>query len=344
MIFSEIESKILNRIQKDFPLTEDPFADMAKELSIEEEEFLTVAKKLKEDGVVRNISGIFNPKRLGYISNLIAFKVNNDNIENAASIISSHPGVSHNYQREHEYNIWFTLAADSESKLELTVKILAGKCGVSDYLILRNEKMLKIGLLLDIGNDSSSEENSNEGLFSAKNSNEVKLSEDEMATVRILQMDLPIEKNPFALLLEKSNNSIDIKTLMEDSLRFKNEGVLRRYSAVLRHTQAGYKANAMTVWKPGINDDMERVGKIFFDTRAISHLYLRTIYPGRWEYPLFAMIHAKTSEELESIISELSEKSGITDYQSLRSVKEFKKERVVYCSDKFNNWEKQAGL
>lgn len=111
---------------------------------------------------------------------------------------------------------------------------------------------------------------------------------------------------------------------------------MRRYAAVLRHRSAGFTANAMTAWKTGedFNDEA------FRECGAISHLYYRTIYPGRWEHPLFAMIHAKSKDELDGIIKDLSQKSGITDYLSLESIREFKKKRVTYFSDEFNEWKR----
>jgi len=111
---------------------------------------------------------------------------------------------------------------------------------------------------------------------------------------------------------------------------------MRRYAAVLKHRSAGYTSNAMTAWKTDDNTDMG----LFMKEKAISHLYYRTVYPGRWEHPLFAMIHAKSDEELNDILKRLSEKSGIKDYLSLSSLKEFKKKRVRYFSEEFKEWKR----
>ena len=111
---------------------------------------------------------------------------------------------------------------------------------------------------------------------------------------------------------------------------------MRRYAAVLRHRKAGYSANAMTAWKPNDSCNID----FFKESKHISHLYYRTIHPGRWEHPLFAMIHAKSDEELKSIIEELSAKSGIKDFLALSSIREFKKKRVRYFSEEFNEWKR----
>jgi len=344
MQLTDTEAKILNRIQKDFPLTADPFSDIARDLLMSEDDFLQAAQKLKSAGIVRNISGIFNAGRLGYFSCLVAFRVDDGNLDRAAAVINSHPGVSHNYQRKHRYNIWFTLAVDSQEKLEHTVKILADKAMTADYLILRNEKLLKIGLMLAIGKEQG---NDNPGAAEYGHAGEhtaYSLSSKEKESIRLLQMDLPLDKNPFASLIESSRSFIDLDSFIDDSQRFKREGIMRRYSAVLRHREAGYRSNAMTVWKPDAGADMEQIAEIFHKNRMISHLYLRTVYPGRWEYPLFAMIHVRTDDELNGIINNLALESGIHEYEVLPTVKEFKKERVVYFSTKFSEWERQAGL
>jgi DNA-binding Lrp family transcriptional regulator len=344
MNFTPVETKVLNRIQKDFPVVPDPLCVIAEELSIPEHDFLGALRDLKQREIVRNISGIFNADRLGYVTTLVAFSVEDRDIERAAMAINAHPGVSHNYQRDHHYNIWFTLAAESESRLEQTVKRLAEQASASDYIILRNEKLLKIGLMLSIGDEVHRGHGPSRGNGHGKSPVPRPLSEDERESVRILQKDLPLERNPFAILLETNNSAIGLDGLMTIFKRLKDDHILRRYAAVLRHREAGYTANAMTVWKPRVGSDIDRIARIFHDSHQISHLYLRTLHPGRWEYPLFAMIHARTDEALDGIIKDLSGKSGIDDYQVLRSLKEFKKERVVYYSPRFDEWEKKAGL
>jgi len=346
MLVTDKESKILNRIQRDFPLTADPFSEISDELSMREDDLLLTANKLKRDGIVRNISGIFNAGRLGYVSCLVAFRVDDANCERAAAVINEHPGVSHNYRREHGYNIWFTLAADSREKLERAVRILAERAGVSDYLVLWNEKLLKIGVMLAVGEDRD-RENENSSIQAeepAATGSGTHLSDAEKESIRLLQMDLPIVKGPFASLIASSSSWLDLDSFLNDWRRFKREGILRRYSAVLRHRKAGYGSNAMTVWKPDAGADMKPIAEIFNKNRMISHLYLRTVYPGRWEYPLFAMIHARSDDELNGIIDKLALESGMREYEVLPTVKEYKKERILYFSEKFKEWELQAGI
>jgi DNA-binding Lrp family transcriptional regulator len=269
--------------------------------------------------------------------------VEDKQVDNAARIINSHPGVSHNYLRDHSYNIWFTLAAEDEDKLTRTIEYLAKKVSAREHCILRNEKLYKIGLMLGIGNNKGeaggAKPNTGQGEGGAR-----KLTDEEKEAVRGLQCDLPLEKNPFKLLMELTTSPLTLDQFLSYGESLKSEGIMRRYSAVLRHQKAGYKANAMTVWKPINSEAADKAAGIFNEEPSISHLYLRTVLPGKWEYPLFSMIHGKDEKELESIIKRLSKVSGITDYMVLRSLKEFKKERVTYFSPEFNNWETKEGL
>jgi siroheme decarboxylase len=329
---SDPEKRILNRIQKDWLICEDPFKNISEELSIDEDYLIHVIDDFKQKNIIRDISAIFNTAGLGYESALIAFEVPYNYIDSAALIINEHSGVSHNYLRDHRYNIWFTLTVNRNITIEAEANILAERSKAKDFLILKNEKLIKINAVFHIGKSENTEE-------SIRDKNKIissfrELSKEEKKAVCILQTDLPLEKRPFKRLTEKLSLDIDEKTLVLTGEKFKLEGIIRRYSAVLKHTNTGYKANAMTAWKlKDYNDG--KIIQIFSSVLNISHLYLRSIYPGKWEHGLFAMIHAKSDEELTGIIKKLEKQSGIKDYLVLRSMKEFKKKRVKYFSEDF---------
>ena len=156
-------------------------------------------------------------------------------------------------------------------------------------------------------------------------------------SVLLLQQDLPLIKNPFRKLIEDNRIDIGISDFISNYSRLLETGVMRRYAAVLRHREAGFTSNAMTAWKTGPDFDPE----IFRDNKAITHLYLRTLFPGKWEYPLFAMIHARSGDELKSIVDDLAERSGIDDYLVLDSLREFKKSRGRYFSEEFKQWKRE---
>lgn len=334
MDFSREETLVLNRVQIGIPCASEPFHVIAEEIGLSEEEVIEIITRLKKNNIIRNISGIFNGKKLGYYLSLVAFEIPGERTDAAAEIISSHPGVSHNYLRNHRYNIWFTLAEENEDDFNRTVDILAAKAGAADYLVLKNEQLLKIGVFLNVSDNEDT--NDLTAPLSPEYASYLELDDTAKDAVLLLQQDLPVERVPFKKVAAKGKFINSEDQVLSYYLAFLESGIMRRYAAVLKHRSAGYTANAMTAWK---SDDMTNMD-IFINEKSISHLYLRTVYPGRWEHPLFAMIHAKSKHELEGIIKGLSEKSGITDYLALESLKEFKKKRVTYFSEEFKEWKR----
>jgi DNA-binding Lrp family transcriptional regulator len=146
-----MENELLYEMQNAFPMTERPFRSVAEKLDTTEDEILSMVQKLKDEKIIRQTSAIFDTKRLGYKSSLVAFKVAEENVEKAAELINAHPGVSHNYLRNHDYNIWFTMAVAPDSKLglEKTIEILKEQTSAEDAIILPTLKMFKISVKMD---------------------------------------------------------------------------------------------------------------------------------------------------------------------------------------------------
>ncbi len=334
MDFTAAENLLLQKLQKGIECSSEPYAELAGSTGLSEDEVIDTIKSLREKKVIRNISAIFDAKVLGYTMSLVAFQVKPEMVDHAAEIINSHPGVSHNYLRHHKYDIWFTLAEESPEDFSKSVETLARRCHSDDFLVMRNERLLKIGVFLDTGNSADSYDSSD--YMPGESKGPLQLSTDEIEAVRLLQMDLPAVKRPFAEIINSAGSSISEKDLLKHLNSFLERGIIRRYAAVLRHRNAGFSVNSMTAWKPSGDFNIEP----FSENRFVSHLYFRTIFPGRWEYPLFAMIHARSDDELNSIINELSQKSGIKDYISLVTLREFKKKRVTYFSKTFKEWKR----
>ncbi len=335
MNYTAEEKTLLTRVQRDIPLVPDPVSALARDTGLPVKRAADILARMKHEGVIRNISGIFNAASLGYVSSLVAFSLADADVDRAASLISSHPGVSHNYLRDHHYNLWFTLAVEGQGLFEKTVASLAAAARAREFLVLRNEKLFKLGVRFSLdgtGDDRASENGTAETAPSGG------LSPDEKEAVRLLQADLPLLERPFIRIIEERKGRLDEALLLATGNALKQRGVLRRYSAVLRHRKAGYRANAMTAWKPESVEQLERAAALMKNEPSVSHLYARTVYPGKWEYPLFAMVHASDENELSELVSRFSRETGIKDYLSLKSLKEYKKERVAYFSDRFNEW------
>ena len=138
------DSAILNRIQSDFPITARPFLTVANELGLTEEEVLERVARLKADGIIRRIGGNLVPGKLGFVSTLCAASVPADKIDDFAEIVNRYPGVTHNYQRDNTYNVWFTFIAPSMDEIEENLKQIARDSGVDDILNLPATKVFKI--------------------------------------------------------------------------------------------------------------------------------------------------------------------------------------------------------
>ena len=327
--YSEKESKVLNRVQQELPLVYMPWHQVAGDLGLTPDDVMDIVTKYRDEGIIRNIAGIFSAEKLGYDISLVAFCVPDEKVAKAAEIINAHPGVSHNYLRDHRYNIWFTLAVPPSTSLQNESARMADQAGAADHLLLRNERMMKLGVKLAVGDGEIPSENKSHK-DNPVNKGARNLNEREKEAVRLLQHDLPVDNRPFARLIGDNNTDMQEDELLDLANGLREDGIMRGFRAVLRHRNAGYTANAMTAWKLNAGTQMDEVQEVFGKEPSISHLYLRTVYPGRWEYPLFAMIHARSDDELTAIIHGLEERSGLHNYQVLRSLREFKKERVKY--------------
>lgn len=327
-----MQNELLYQMQNAFPLTQRPFKVLAEGLNGTENEVISLVQSLKEQKIIRQTSAIFDTKRLGYASSLVAFKVPEDHIGSASSLINAHPGVSHNYLRDHDYNMWFTLAVAPESKfgLEKTVQLLAEQAGVNDFIILPTLKMFKISVKMDTTGMRSKKEE----VKKAAHKN-LELTPQHIAVIKALQNDIQVTEEPFKDIVEQLG--IPYEAFFGLTKELIESGVMRRFATILNHRKAGFNANAMSVWVAPENQ-AETIGKEIASFSAVSHCYLRPSYSG-WPYNLFAMVHAKTQEECDMIIEEIAQETGLKEYGKLYSTVEFKKQRIVYFDDAFQAWE-----
>ncbi|MBU0720016.1 Lrp/AsnC family transcriptional regulator [bacterium] len=327
-----MKQEILSRIQKSFPLVAKPFESIALELGMSEGDVLRILQDEKDNNIIRQTSAIFDTKRLGYISSLVAFKIPQDGIDEAVAHINTHPGVSHNYERNHDFNIWFTIAVapDSLLGLEKSIEILASLTQAQSYIILPTLKLFKISVKLNTtGKDEKKEK------VKRVQHKEMELTPLHHAVIRRIQYDIDMVSEPFKQIID----DLDIDYAMFFSIleELQEAGIMRRFAAILNHRKAGFNANAMVVWDV---DELqgELVGEKAAAFSAVSHCYLRPKYDN-WPYNLFTMVHGKTTEETNSIIEEMAGEIGVDSYMPLYSSREFKKVRIEYFTPEFETWE-----
>ncbi len=319
-----LEERVVREAQEGIPIEREPFRVLAERLGCEESRVLTILSRLKETGLIRSISPIYDTRMLGYDSALVAFRVNPERLEDVALRVSLHPGVSHNYEREHPFNLWFTIAVASgeDSMLEKEVERLAEMDGVEDCVVLRTKKTFKIGVRLDPAQDARAKEK-----VERKSHSFVPLTEEEKEVVRITQLDMQICSRPFLIYAERLG--MEEEEVVEKLREFNHRGVLRRVAVILRHRKAGFVVNGMSVWNVP-PERVEEVGSFIASFRGVSHCYERTIDGNGWKYNVFAMIHGKKVEDVEGVVEEIKKETGINDCQLLYTRREFKKERIRY--------------
>ncbi len=145
-----VDKKILNIIQKDFPVVEEPFKAVAAKAGVSEDDALLRIKKLKEEGIIRRIGAVFDSKKMGYASTLCAARVPKEKLKQFVAVVNSYPGVTHNYRRSHEYNLWFTFIAADEETLKKSLGEIRDKTGVTDIISMTAAQTFKIDATFEL--------------------------------------------------------------------------------------------------------------------------------------------------------------------------------------------------
>jgi DNA-binding Lrp family transcriptional regulator len=145
-VMGKEDRMILNEIQKKFPITPRPYLSLARRLKLKEKDVMERVHKLKEVGIIRRIGASFSAKAVGFSSTLCAARVPPDKIEEFVSIVNTYPGVTHNYEREGEFNLWFTLIAPSRKRIKGILTEISRKTGVKEILDLPAAKTFKISV------------------------------------------------------------------------------------------------------------------------------------------------------------------------------------------------------
>jgi len=293
--------------------------------------------------MIRQISAIFDTQALGYDSSLVAAKVTPAQLVAAAEAINAHPGVSHNYQRDHAYNLWFTVAVPRGSRLGLsgTVEHLAAASGAAAMRLMPTLRLFKIGVKLDLAGAGGAGEQDDAveyGPADRAQAERYALDESDRRLVRVLQQDLALSRDPFDAWARQMG--VSVAELLASGRRLEQRRQMRRFAAVLRHRSAGFAANAMGVWAVA-DDRVEAVGRQLAGFKAVSHCYQRPTYDD-WPYNLFTMVHARTRADCEAELAAMAEATGVTWRAALYSVRQFKKTRVRYFTGEIEAWEAQG--
>lgn len=332
------DKSLMNLLQSEFALVPKPFDAIATQAELDSDEVKSRTQRLLDKRIIREITPIFDTRALGYSSMLVAAKVDADHPQRAAKVINSHPGVSHNYLRTHEFNIWFTLATPPDSKLGVqgTLDALTELTGAESVRQLPTLTLFKINMNLEMegGTDAlaASIEAAPPRELEAQPYDEV-----DIAVISALQGPMEVVDRPYDLAA--SEVGMSTAAFLEHLSGMVKRGILRRVAAILNHRRAGFSANGMGVWRVPEERIMD-VGAQMAAVRGISHCYQRPTYDD-WPYSVFTMAHGRSKEECDAILDRIATQQELhgSDRATLYSSTEYKKIRLRYFTEDYARWE-----
>lgn len=321
------DRELLAALQGEIPLVSTPFAFIGQALDMSEKEVIKRTERLRREGVVRQLGAQFEPRALGYRSSLVAARVAPERLDEAAAAINLHPGVTQNYRRNNNLNLWFTLFVSPHSRLGIdrTIEILGRIAGCDAVRPLPTLRLYK-----NSGADGESQSDPEQQIEA------LPLADEEIECVRLLQNDLPLQPRPFDVLARNAG-AASAEQLLATARALLQRGQIRRFCATVQPRKHGFTATAMAVW--AVPD--ERLGECatrLAQHRAVSHCYLRPSYED-WPYNVYTTVHARSVDECESVINDLAVDSGISQKQALFPTKEYKKIRLAFFAPEADEWE-----
>jgi DNA-binding Lrp family transcriptional regulator len=338
----EDDRRLMNLLQSRFALEPEPYGLIASESGLTLDEVKARTQRLVDERIIREITPIFDTRALGYSSMLVAAKVDSEHPQRAARIVNSHPGVSHNYLRTHDFNLWFTIATppDSELGVEGTLEVLQRLTGAESIRQLPTLVLFKINMNLEM-------EGGTEALAAEVDATPPRelerqpYDELDVAVIRALQGPMRVTARPYDAAAEQVGMTTEA---FLDHLRgMVDRRLLRRVAAILYHRRAGFSANGMGVWRVP-EDRVVATGRRMAAVRGISHCYQRPTYAD-WPYSVFTMAHGRSKEECDAILDSIADEHGLhgDDRAVLYSSTEYKKVRLRYFTEDYARWEAEHG-
>lgn len=322
---TNFQKQLCNLLQDGLTICRRPFAEIAKTLNCNEDSVLEQTRLLKETGIIRRFHAIINYRALGRTSSLIAAHVPDDSFEGVTNAVNDLEGVSHNYRRDHHYNMWFTLQMQTLSQIETLLAELSERFG-TEFHSLPVERAFKLDVRFDaerlvmrgITNGSADD-------IRRKIEEPVELNEIQKHVLSGLQKDLEFTAEPFEFLNAAESEDRDVRAVIQELV---NMGVIRRIAAVLNHRRIGFECNVLFVCEISL-DRIITAGRRLARTNSVSHCYQRKTFKD-WPYNLFAMMHGRDEAQIRHDIEELVEIEKIEKFELLKTVAELKKQPVRY--------------
>jgi len=325
-----LEQALLNDYQRDFPLQSNPYALIAKAHNTDPDTILQLLEKLKKTGLITRVGPVFRPNTIG-VSTLAAMKIPENRLEAVAKLINDYPEVNHNYEREHDFNLWFVVTASDQQHLESTLLNIEKLTGIAIMrLPLVREHHIDLGFKMPLhGKETSAVVRKH--LSSSPTVKHSTQPDDaiQQQLIVAIQSGLPLVERPYAEIAQKLD--IDEQEVMRRIEIMLTTGAIRRIGVVVRHHELGYRANAMVVWDIA-DEQVNEVGEQLSSVDCITLCYQRPRHRPHWPYNLFTMIHGKQRQSVEQRIEEIVQQYGLSDTPraTLFSLRRFKQRGACY--------------
>jgi len=337
----KIDHALLAEIQQRVPVDHRPFQLLGERLGMSEQECLTRLDRLKTGAIIRRLTGLFDPVALGYRMSLVAMRLPPQRLEEAAAVISRHPGVSRADRMNDPFNFWFTIALPPADSLERVVNILHALAQSEETLLLPTSRVYKLGVRQHPDGEAAWLEHDEEGLDALRRANpSVTLTGQDIRFIRLFQEDLPLLELPFEVWAEQGDCTED--ALFQWAKRAEHSGIMERFAALLAPASPGLAANAMIVWQVP-PDAVDAVGEAMARFRDVTHCYQRPIYSS-WPYALFTVIHAGSAAACTEAAKRIEENIGQFPHKHLFSAQAYKRAPITYFDPALTTWWEQVGL
>lgn len=326
----DLTEKLLNDFQRNFPLNPLPFKQIANALNTSTEVVIEKLKELQQRGAVSRVGPVFSPNTVG-VSTLAAMAVPAGKLEEVAEIINQYSQVNHNYEREHQFNLWFVVTADNQETLQQTLNNIQQRAGYKVLsLPLLKEYHIDLGFRMNLKDrkDIDHVDTTSTATSAPTLPVETQLASAE-DLIEIIQTGLPLVARPYQEIAERLGWSEQI--VIEKLQTMIDGGVIKRLGIVVRHHELGYRANAMVVWDVA-DDQIDQLGAKLGMQDCVTLCYQRPRMLPEWPYNLFCMVHGRDREDVLECIATMAEGLGLENvsHTVLFSGRRFKQRGAIY--------------
>jgi DNA-binding Lrp family transcriptional regulator len=312
------EKRLCNALQIGLPIVERPYVKIGKDLGVNEQTALKHTRELLKRGVIRRIGAVINWRAIGKASTLVTVCVPEKKLKKVVAAVNSLEGVSHNYLREHHYNLWFTLRADSQGEINAILTKLSKQFGL-EFHSLPVKRTFKLDVRFDARSDGRRLLSSQRTLNNEQRTSN--LNAIDKRIIEKLQDGLKVTARPYDFFDDEFENYdclLHIAGMIE-------EGIIYRIGAVVNHHKLGFIANAMFVCKIS-EAKIVKVGQKLAKLNIVSHCYERyNPAPHAVQGNLFAMMHGRSQTDIQRQIEKFVRENGIKKWEAIRTVMTLKK-------------------